>query len=78
MRRTYPNHEKFWITMHKKNIFFTSNKKSWVRLTYLITFMKDNIFDENITSSGDKNGGLIRKAEGVRTPTPIPPLPPRP
>ena len=61
-----------------KKIFFTSSKRSWVRLTYPITFIKDNIFEENITSSGDKNAGLIRKAEGVRTPTPIPPPPPRP
>ena len=57
---------------------FTSSKRSWVRLTHPITFIKDNIFDENITSSGDGNAGLIRKAEGVRTPTPIPPPPPRP
>ena len=55
-----------------KKLFFTSNKRSWIRLTYPVTFIEDNMFDENITSFGDKNGGLIRRAKESEPPLPFP------
>ena len=46
----YPDHEKVLNNHALKKLYFTTNKRSWVRLTYPLTFIKDNMFEE-ITSS---------------------------